>query len=183
MKANLLEFWNAELEAALKRKSRWWMRGTFSPKIVLLPRLWSGYGAWTLFGKIYITKQQMACPDHVRKYIIGHELGHLYGGHVYLQMLFAFSYVTLVAGELSHSAITVLALALTSILYVVFVTPAFSLARECFADSVAVDLYGAHTILTSSLWMACRVKDVDTRERQARLRRLRAYLRAENSAE
>jgi Zn-dependent protease with chaperone function len=177
MKAQLMEFWNTDLQAALKRKSRWWMRGRLSPKIVVLPRLWTGYGAWTLFGKIYITRKLTGCPEHVRKYIIGHELGHLYGGHVYLQALFFFSYSMLVAGELSHSAITLLALALTSILYVIFVTPRFSLARECFADSVAVDLYGPHAVLTSSLWMARRVSDVDSKERQARLKRLRMYLR------
>jgi Zn-dependent protease with chaperone function len=177
MKEQLVEFWKADLKAALERKSRWWMRGRLSPRIVVLPRLWAGYGAWTLFGKIFITKQLVGCPEHVRRYIIGHELGHLYGGHVYLQALFLFSYSMLVAGELSHSAITLLALGLTSVFYVIFVTPRFSLARECFADSVAVDLYGPHAVLTSSVWMARRVRDVDSKERQARLKRLRTYLR------
>jgi Zn-dependent protease with chaperone function len=178
MNANALVSWNAELDSALARRSRWWMKGALRPRIAILPAMWRGYGAWTLFGKIFITRKQASCPDHVRQYIIGHELGHLYGGHVYLQVLFALSYMTLIAGQASHSAVTILALGLTSVLYVGFVTPSFSLARECFADSVAVELYGAYTALTSSLWMARRVNDVESRERQARLTRLRAYLRA-----
>ena len=174
--------WNADLDAALGRRRRVWMRGILRPRITILPRLWKGYGAWTLLGHIFVTEKQASCPEHVRHYIIGHELGHLYGGHVYLQFLFMLSYAALVASEATHSAVTVLALGLTSILYVAFVTPGMVLAREFFADSVAVDLYGAHTILISSLWMARRVNDVDTQQRQARLAKLRAYLRAESPA-
>jgi Zn-dependent protease with chaperone function len=181
MKTSAQASWNAELAAALARKSRRWMHGALRPRVAILPRVWTGYGAWTLFGRIFITQKQSSCPEHVRQYVIGHELGHLYGGHVYLQMLFICSYLMLIFGQASHSAIALLALALTSVLYVGFVTPSLSLAREYFADSVAVELYGPHTALTSSLWMARRVNDVDSRERQARLDRLRTYLRGKPS--
>jgi len=183
MEMNAQASWNTELTAALVRKSHWWMRGALRPRVAILPRVWSGYGAWTLFGRIFITRKQASCPEHVRQYIIGHELGHLYGGHVYLQMLFVCSYAMLIIGQASHSAITVLALGLTIVLYIGFVTPSLSLAREYFADSVAVDLYGAHTALMSSLWMARRVNDVDSHERQARLDRLRACLRGKSSSD
>ncbi len=169
MSSSLRMIWNNDLDDALMRKRLRWMRGPLRPRVQILPRSWKGYGAWTLFGHIFITGRQATCPEHVRHYVIGHELGHLYGGHVYLQILFILSYATMVATEGTQSAIALLALCLTIILYV--------LARELLADSVAVDLYGPHATLISSLWMARRVNDTDSRLRQARLKRLRAYLR------
>jgi len=180
MSSALRMIWNNELDDALKRKRRRWMRGPLRPRVQILPLPWKGYGAWTLFGQIFITGKQATCPEHVRHYVIGHELGHLYGGHVYLQFLFILSYATMVATEGTQSSIALLALCLTVIFYVAFATPRFALAREIFADSVAVDLNGAHATLISSLWMARRVNDVDSRMRQARLQRLRGYLRGES---
>ena len=66
----------------------------------------------------------------MRHYVIGHELGHLYGGHVYLQFLFILSYATMVATEGTQSSIALLALCLTVIFYVAFATPRFALAES-----------------------------------------------------
>lgn len=83
--------WTEDLEYALSRKRRIWMRGMLRPRLRVLPSLWKGYGAWTLFTVIFVTHKQSSCTEPVRRYIIAPEFGHLYGGHIYLQLLFMLS--------------------------------------------------------------------------------------------
>lgn len=168
--------WESDLRIVLRRRARVWMRGPLRPRVAVLPRLWGGYGAWTLFTLIFVTRRQLTCPDHVRRYLLSHEVAHIWAGHVYLQALFAGSYLLLMTGPVSHPIIKGMALTLTTVAYLCFIMPRFHLAPEYAADSVAVELNGAYPTLLSSLWMAQRVKDIETAQRQARLKRLRGLI-------
>ena len=174
MDGTVLDLWNKDLAAVLHRKNRLWMRGVLRPRITVLPPSWSGYGAWTLLGRIFITRRQATCPDDVRRYLIAHELGHAWLGHVYLQVVFSTAVATFVFVSMTHVVVRGTALLVTLFAYACFIAPRWSLARECAADAVSIELYGPVMTLQSSVWMAQRTKGGDSPERHARLARLRA---------
>jgi Peptidase family M48 len=165
--------WKKDLAHVLTRKRRIWMRGVLRPRLHILPTLWKGYGAWTLFTVIFVTHKQASCPAQVRQYIVSHEFGHLYGGHVYLQFLFILSYAVLTMSATTQPAVALLTLAFTCTLFAAFVKPSLALEREVYADSVAVELYGAEATIAGFLWMAHRTNGIHGKERKARIARLR----------
>jgi len=152
------------------------MRGPLKPHIVVLPTSRARLGAWTLFGTIYLSKGQLNCPAHVRNYIIGHELGHIISGDVFLQLLFAGSYFLMIATAGTGTAVQLFGIIISTLSLLMYALPALALEREIRADRVAVQLYGAHMVLEGSLWMARRTDDLQNPERVARLRRLRQYV-------
>jgi len=176
MTANNLQVWTSELEHALQRMPRR-ERLYFRPRLIKLPAWFaSGYGAWTLLGVVLITDTQAGCPADVRRYVVGHELGHLCGGHQYLQYLWILAQGLLLVGAAVAPAAALLGLALICVAFVGFVHPRWNLEREFFADRIAVELYGPHAMVTSAVWMSRQLGDSHTSERQARLQQLDSYL-------
>ena len=148
------------------------------PRVVKLPAwVTKGYGAWTLFSIIFISDKQASCPADVRRYVLGHEVGHLCGGHQSLQYFWVFSQTMFFIGMAIAPAIALTGLILMCVAFGGFVHPALNLKREVFADRVAVELYGPHSVVVGATWMARQLADIDTTQRQARLKQLRSYLR------
>ena len=175
-RTSIMDEWEVELKWALTRVALA-QRPLLRPRIIKLPSwLTSGYGAWTLFHIVAITEQQASCPSQVRRYIIGHELGHLCGGHYLLQYFWVFAEIIFLLGAALASAAALFGILLICIASIGFMHPGWILEREVFADRVAADLFGTREVITASLWMSYQVGDFHTRGRQARLRKLRSYL-------
>jgi Zn-dependent protease with chaperone function len=169
--------WTQTLTEALTKRQLFWMRGPLKPHIVVLPTSRERLGAWTLFGTIYLSKGQLSCPAHVRNYIIGHELGHILNGDVFLQLLFAGSYFVMIATAGTGTAVQLFGIIISALSLLMYALPSLALEREMRADRVAVQLYGPQIVLDGSLWMARRTNDLHNPERVARLKRLREYVR------
>lgn len=170
------EEWAATLTEALTRRGMFWMRGPLKPHIVVLPTSQGRLGAWTLFSTIYLSKGQLGCPTNVRNYIVGHELGHIVNGDVFLQLLFAGSYFTMIATAGTGTAVQLFGILISALSLLMYALPGMALERELRADRVAVQLYGPQIVLEGCLWMAARLGDLHNPERIARLRRLRQYV-------
>jgi Zn-dependent protease with chaperone function len=173
--------WNDALRAALAQRRRVWMRGPFRPHIVVLPTRAGRLGAWTFANTIYISRTQLSCPPHVRNYVIGHELGHMVNGDVFIQLLFFLSYLAMIITTGTGSAVNLLGILLSSISLLMLGVPSLALEREINADRVAVQLYGARQVLDGCLWMARRLDEMHSPQRIARLRQLRQYLTDETT--
>lgn len=168
--------WAHTLGEALAQRRSFWMRGPFTPHIVVLPTGPERLGAWTLFSTIYISRGQLSCPPGVRKYIIGHELGHILSGDVFLQLLFAGSYFTMIATAGSGTAVQLFAIVISALSLSMFALPSLSLERELRADRFAVQFFGPQMVLEGCLWMGRRLNDLRNPERIARISCLRRYV-------
>ncbi len=174
----MMDEWKHELACAVERAETGWPVFT-RPRIVKLPAwMRNGYGAWTIFNVVVITHLQASCPDDVRRYIIGHELGHLVGRHQYLHYLWFAGTGIFILGSLLESRAAMVGLGIMSIVFGTLVHPRLNLKREIFADRIAANLYGSSAVMTSVMWMSKQVGDSHTAERQTRLETLRSYLPA-----
>lgn len=168
----LLKEWNRDLALALECLGVG--QRSVRPRIVRLPH-WcrSGYGAWLLFPFVIITHDQANCPADVRRYVLGHELGHLCGGHHRLHYLWVAGQVLFLIGAIASPVTALIGLALLTLVWLAHAHPRWSLEREAFADEIATRLLGRERVLASALWMSAHVGDTHTRERQKRLEILR----------
>jgi hypothetical protein len=166
--------WTSELSEINARRPCFSAR-LIMPRVFVLPRWFcrNNYGAWTYFNFVLITPAQTQCPAEVRHYVLGHEYGHIFGGHVYLQWAWLFAGILYLIGMLTPiMQMTLIALSIKSIVFYKLVHPRIGAEREFYADNIAADLFGPRTALEGSRWMANALGDIRQAERQARLSRL-----------
>lgn len=179
--------WAAELAQVVERsismpELRGW-RSVFRhipPKLVTLPNWWpyEGIGAWSYMRYILVSPGLLTtAPKEVRRYIIGHELGHIRFGHTALNYLFPATFVAFFSAMMVFESQPQGTLkTVSAILMLLLLVPKSALLwfpkrREFQADAHAAWLYGRDATLRASLWMAEAGGD-HSALRQARLRRL-----------
>jgi Zn-dependent protease with chaperone function len=173
------EAWKTELQAMEAERPSAWAR-LVRPRVVVLPRCLTGerLGAWTLYHLIFVTQAQAACPPRVRRYVLGHEYGHIVCGHAALQWAWLASALLSLIGMLLPIAI-LLSLGIQSAVLYSLANAAQGARREMSADAAAADLCGASIALEGALWMADAMGDKAKPERQARLAELEQRARGQ----
>lgn len=164
--------WQAEFKDAQEQLSR--LSRFIKPRIFFLPRFWPApFGAWTYLHIVAIGPGLIQAPTKVRRYVIGHELGHIQNGHTYPHYMYLLA-VWFLAISLVFEMPTITALCLLTLLLVAlaFVLPPLARAREFSADDFAVSLYGRQTVLDGALWMGKKTRTLHNSARIARLQRL-----------
>lgn len=126
------------------------------PRLVFLPCWWSARnGAWIYFHFIFVGPGLVNAPEDVRRYLIGHEYGHIYCQHICLHYLYwigiAIASIGAAAQLLTIEALGFLLLATISLLAC---WPALMRRRECQADAVAATFFGRDVALRGALWLA-----------------------------
>ena len=168
-----MDKWTQDFNDAVVRLNSPYLRA-IKPKIILMPAWWPVKAdAWAYLNVVMIGPGILDAPNDVRRYVIGHELGHLYAKHTLLHLLYWFSaagsiigllfpHLVLLAGTLSALVI--------SAFFVLF--KPFIRHRELHADAIAAQLYGREIALAGCLWMAQRSGTLHDPFRQSRLRNL-----------
>ena len=176
------EAWEADLAALMTRDlaAPGW-RSVFRAiptKLKVLPVWWPvHYGAWSYMRYIIISHHlQTDAPQVTRRYVLGHELGHIRYGHTALNYLYpvlaviyAVSLWNFIYGgpsiqTLAASIMLLLIILKSSLLW-------FPTHREFQADDYSARLNGRTDALEGSLWMAHHGRDL-SRLRRKRLARL-----------
>lgn len=165
--------WQYELDAIAQSHPCFWARFAH-PRIVVLPTcLNRGYGAWTYLRWIVLTQKQCDCPAHVRRYVLGHEFGHIYGRHVGMQWLWLLAGFLYGVGLFSP-ALLLLAICIKSVLFYGIVNKRLGTNRELYADAIAAQLFGAKSALRAARWMTRATGEQNSEQRALRLLRLEA---------
>lgn len=175
------EAWKTELQAMEAKRPSAWSRFV-RPRVVVLPSFITGQrlGAWTLCHLIFVTEAQAACPPRVRRYVLGHEYGHIVCGHAALQWAWLASGLLSLLGMLAPLAI-LLSLGIQSAVLYSLANQAQGARREISADATAADLCGAAVALEGARWMADAMGDRAKPERQARLAELEQRVREQTA--
>lgn len=173
--------WQTELQAMEAKRPSAWSR-LVRPRVIVLPSFVTGrrLGAWTLCHFIFVTEAQAACPPRVRRYILGHEYGHIICGHAALQWAWLASGLLSLLGMLAPLAI-LLSLGIQSAVLYSLANQAHGAKREMSADAAAADLCGAVVALEGARWMANAMGDQAKPERQARLAELEQRVREQTA--
>ncbi len=166
------EAWTTELQAMEARRPSAWSR-LVRPRVIVLPRFFTGHrlGAWTLYHLIFVTEAQAACPPRVRRYVLGHEYGHILCGHAALQWAWLASALLSMLGMLLPIAI-LLSLGIQTAVVYSLANATQGAKREMSADAAAAELCGAAVALEGARWMARALGDQAKPERLARLAEL-----------
>ncbi|MES2353695.1 MAG: M48 family metalloprotease [Pseudomonadota bacterium] len=168
-----MNLWKSDFSDIQRRFPCWFTR-LIRPRLVFLPAWWPvRYGAWAYCQFIFIAPGLHDAPDNVRRYLLGHEYGHIYCKHTVLH----FVYWLGMAGLCSAFAVPSPLLHVGSLSVLMVVTllaclPRLAKAREFQADAVAVQVFGQQVVLSGSLWMAEKAGTTANVFRQSRLRRL-----------
>ncbi len=176
------EAWEADLAAlmALDLAAPGWRRvfRAIPAKLKVLPTWWPvHYGAWSYMRYIIISHHlKEDAPPVTRRYVLGHELGHIRYGHtalnylypvlaaIYVTSLWCFIYGAPGIRPLAASIMLLLIVSKSSMLW-------FPSNREFQADDYSARLNGQTDALEGSLWMAHHGRDL-SRLRRKRLARL-----------
>ncbi|MBU2753042.1 M48 family metalloprotease [Acidithiobacillus thiooxidans] len=150
------------------------------PKLMMLPAWWpwQGYGAWSYMRYILISgKLAKDAPPSVRRYVLGHELGHIRFGHTALNYMYPVTSVLFLTamGVFLDSTVpetkTIAAFILLALLVPKSALLWFPNRREYQADRYAVAVNSTQEAIEGSLWMAEHGQDRSAL-RQKRLLRL-----------
>lgn len=83
-----MDKWQAEFADAQERLPCWLSR-LARPRIFFLPRWWPApVGAWAYLHMVFIGPGLRDAPDDVRRYIVGHEYGHIQANHTLLHFFY-----------------------------------------------------------------------------------------------
>ncbi|WP_163056974.1 M48 family metalloprotease [Acidithiobacillus ferrooxidans] len=176
------ETWEADLAALMARDlaAPGWRRvfRSIPAKLKVLPAWWPvHYGAWSYMRYIILSRHlQEDAPTVTRRYVLGHELGHIRNGHtalnylypvlaaIYITSLWCFIYGGPGIQPVAAAIMFLLIVSKSSLLW-------FPNHREFQADDYAARLVGQPNALEGSLWMAHHGHDL-SRLRRKRLARL-----------
>ncbi|MDA8118687.1 MAG: M48 family metalloprotease [Gammaproteobacteria bacterium] len=152
----------------------WWPAKLLRPRLVFLPFWWplSSNGAWAFLNVILVGYGLRNSPTYVRRYIIGHEYGHIQSNHTFLQLGIL---VALMGVELARiyqmPSVEGWSWLFLLIMGALVLWPPLERSRQYQADSVAASLYGQETARQGMLWMAYKTATFD-KTRRKRLTRL-----------
>ena len=176
------EAWEADLAALMAQDfaAPGWRRvfRAIPVKLKVLPTWWPvHYGAWSYMRYIIISQHlKEDAPPVTRRYVLGHELGHIRYGHtalnylypvlaaIYITSLWCFIYGAPDIRSLAASIMLLLIISKSSMLW-------FPSHREFQADDFSARINGQTDALEGSLWMAHHGRDL-SRLRRRRLTRL-----------
>lgn len=149
------------------------------PKLVILPAWWPwhGYGAWSYMRYILVSRELVQdAPETVRRYVLGHELGHIRFGHTALNYMYLFTSLAFILatgvfiGHYPHSAKMIAAIIMLLLLIPKSALLWFPSRREYQADRYAVAMTDRKTAIQGSLWMAEHGRDISKLRRNRLLR-------------
>lgn len=126
------------------------------PRLIFLPSWWPArHGAWIYFHFIFIGPGLMNAPADARRYLIGHEYGHIYCEHICLHYLYWAGIAAAALGALLRlQEIGAIGFLLLAAIALLACWPASMLRRECEADAVAATFFGRDVALKGALWVA-----------------------------
>lgn len=173
MNGGSMDDWQSDFAAAQARLPCWLSR-LARPRLIFLPSWWPApVGAWAYLHMVFIGPALRDAPADVRRYVIGHEYGHIQANHTVLHFFYwcaALGFLVAVLGHMpALGAWSCLVLAVVSFLVLL---PPLARGREYQADAVAALLYGQETALRGALWMADKTGTISNAFRRSRLRRL-----------
>lgn len=168
-----MDEWQTDFAAAQAHLS-WWLAKLLRPRLVFLPSWWqlASNGAWAQLHLIFIGPGLRHASSEARRYLIGHEYGHLRSNHTIPCFFFLLAMPVFLVGCAGHwpvvEAWSYLVVAIAGFLLLLL-----SSWHRCEyqADSVAVSLYGQDTARQGMLWMAYKAAAFGETRRK-RLRRL-----------
>jgi type IV secretory pathway VirB2 component (pilin) len=176
------EDWEADLAALVGRdlSAPGWRHlfRALPARLKVFPAWWPvHYGAWSYMHFIIISDHlKRDAPPITRRYVLGHELGHIRHGHTslnYLYPVLAAIYITSLwffiygGHSVQMLAATIMLLMIVSKSSLLW----FPTQREFQADEYSAQLNGKADTLEGSLWMAHQGRDM-SRLRRKRLARL-----------
>ena len=186
-KQTLFEEWQQELQRLVMLSGRRGLAG-MSPRLLLksgpfspwfLPMLWliRSPGAWSYWNLIAVSEELLDAPPEFRRYLLGHELGHIARGHNLWPMLGAFLTVCAypAAATLPAFGPTWFAIGASFVLLVTgagLVFASLSMIPEYQADEFCASLIGRRAVADGIHWMAQRSGRGMSRDRVKRLKRL-----------
>lgn len=178
-----MQEWNrdlAEIRVALPCK----LARCVVPRIIVLPTWWPAqHGVWIYFCVIFVGRSVVNAPTDARRYLIGHEYGHIYCGHVLLHYAYWMAVSGLVMGMLVGAPIAVMLCGLLAMMtLLVGVWPSAIERRECQADAIAAQSWGAQRAMTGAVWFMGQRKESRNHLRSVRLALLQSYARDEDHA-
>jgi hypothetical protein len=146
------------------------------PVLAFLPQWWpSRHVAFAYFNIVAIGPGLVAAPEPVRKYLLGHELGHIDRHHTGGQVLYWLG--VLAAVLISRSlppAFHLAPICLVLIAAVLWITRGET-KREFEADDEAAARYGDYTVINGLTWMQSRRSAAAPKLNALRLERRRAH--------
>lgn len=168
-----MDEWQTDFATAQARLP-WWLAKRLRPRLVFLPSWWrlASNGAWAWLHIIFVGPHLGHTSTVARRYLIGHEYGHIRSNHTIPSFLFLCAILVFSVGRACHwpvvEAWSWLIAAIMGVLHV-----RLSSWRRCEyqADSVAASLYGQETALQGMLWMSYKTATFD-KARRERLTRL-----------
>ena len=148
------------------------------PVLFFLPDWWPGrHAAFAYFNVIAIGPGLVGAPEPVRRYILGHELGHIDRHHTNGQVLYWLGVLAAVLlGRMLPPAFHLAPICLVLIVAVLWITRGEA-KREFEADDEAAARYGDHTVITGLTWMQSRRATPVPKLNALRLERRRDHAR------
>lgn len=152
----------------------------FVPRLIFLPAWWpASSGIWLYFSLIFVGHSLINAPTEARRFLIGHEYGHIYCGHVWLHYWYWIAMLGILIGMLSGCMGVLLVCTLLAwLILLVAVWPNACKRRECDADAIAVKAWGPHCALDGALWFMGQRRTTRNHLRAFRLAKLQSYLSA-----
>lgn len=110
------------------------------PRLVHLPKWWPArFGAWAYLNTAFIGPGLLDATDDVRRYVVGHEYGHIYSKHTLLHLIYALGFASFALGGFAHMLVPLaLGFLMMAVVSFLVVRTPLSHNRECQADDVAV---------------------------------------------
>ena len=92
-----MDDWTTDFVAAQSRLPHWLSKAV-RPRLLFLPPWWPApAGAWAYLHLIFVSHALRDAPTEVRRYIVGHEYGHIQANHTVLHFLYWFAATGLLA--------------------------------------------------------------------------------------
>ena len=164
--------WQNELNI-LAQKNPWKYGQWLKPRVFFLQGVLPKYYAITFMHFIFVGRGLVNAPEHVRRYLLLHEYGHIYHQHTLPSYLYAAGAIGLaVAVGLTVEWLGLLSIAACFIAFRWLVMSSSHLAKEMQADQYAVNVMGVGQTIEAARWMADKTESDDFPERIARMSRL-----------
>jgi Zn-dependent protease with chaperone function len=155
------------------------VQGPLAPKLLFLPTWWPApTAAFAYFNVIAIGPGLLRAPADVRRYILGHELGHIERRHTLGQVGYWTSVLAAVAlGQLLPPGLTLAPITAVLITAVAWIHLGEA-RREFEADDAAAARYGDLTVINGLTWMQSRSTQPQSKLCTRRLNRRRRHVSA-----
>jgi len=151
-----------------------WLSHLIRPRLIFLPGWWlNPLGAWAYLHLVFIGPGLVDAPLAVRRYIIGHEYGHIQSNHTILHFVYWCAVLCFLAAVVEQMPVLgISSCLLLTISLSLILQPHLARKREYQADKIAALVFGPEVALQGALWMADKTGMMNDEFRCARLEHL-----------